>query len=976
MAANPRALAKALINANPTPSNMPVGGGVFGGAPSTLPSGAVSPLVASYDAWTSGRSYGTGLPRDWWSFLSGSFGPLAPIEPVSIDTPDPATGRPDPRRWSYQVGWNMPIGPPGSEGLKLASFAQLRTIADTYSVARACIDLRKQELVGLEWDIIPTKAAEKKMRGDKDARKEWDARRAKVMRFFRRPDANYFSFASWFNACLEDVLAIDALSLYMHPPRVAGKGVMGSNLAALEIVDGSTIRPLVDVQGGKPSPPNPAFQQYIWGVPRVDLMAIMSGEDIAEMGDALYREYSGDQLMYLPYDARDWTPYGFACVEKALVPILSGLNRQNYQLEYFSEGSVPGLFISSGDANSTPQQIRELQDALNAMAGDPAWKHKIIVLPQGSRIDPQRPASLADQFDEMVMGQVCMGFGVMPMELGVMPRASSSGHSGGAANQMAKSSQDTMKRKANIPLLKRFMEIFDFVIQVTFDQEDMRFMFEGLEENEDEQTLVNILVNEISHGLKSIDEARIARGEQPWGLPITSDPVLMTPTGIIPIGGLDPKTGQLPPPPTPPGMEGVPGLPPGTTDLPGGPPAPPAPQPAAEGGGSGTTPAHAAATTDTSPGGDTAAGAAKAVNTHAALRELGLIRKRLEKGRSLDDWTPEHIPGDVFITLTDLASVEAAKTLVRSLDPTLAAKRFDPLEPRDNHGRWTIMGAVEDALKRVGHDIRPTHLDNHSTPHEQFERGRWRRVTQDSERAAAEAEIRAHLDSPEMAGWRAQQTPQQIDDAVRQTVDMMVGPPRESDRTIYANGPHQIIVPRDMAAEIPTEHVASVLDDLITRHPKHDGGRVVVNFRPADAHDDTEVMGMESQRMASTTVGGNTLMFTSHIVDPKANGDAGPLHGTMPMRREVPGWLWVLAHEYGHASYPGTHEDTGPIWEAAHEAAALDTNATGMSEYGLFGGPHEMYSEAFAEWYLSGGRTTNPYAQAFARRFGWDDHHR
>lgn len=985
MAANPRALAKALLAAN-TPSNTPVGGG-FGGAPSTLPGNGVSPLVGSYEAWSSGRAYGQGMPRSWETFLSGSFGPLAPIQPVAINEPNP-DGSVDPRRFQIPVGWNMPMGPPGSEGLKLAcysadteiltrrgwttfdtlsahdevatrseggrfewqnptaivwqpyqgdavqfasvsadllvtpehrmlhrartgvrrarrheervtlagrlaelrgapqlvttsryeggnnsdihlvatrvpgkgqaprefrasaqdfaafmgmwlaeghisragdeyrvvisqsangkglaqyrqlliqllgiepayhrgawifrnkalfeylsrlggrawektiprevldmpadclelfwrfywlgdgsihgtsenivttsravadglvevlqktgrwgvirvhksvsplsvheayrvcaharpvaqvvvstvpysgmvgcvsvpngivyvrrngkpawcgnSFAQLRTIADTYSVARACISLRKQELVGLEWDVVPTKAAEKKMRGSASARLEWDERRAKVMRFFRKPDSNYFGFSSWFSAQLEDVFAVDALSLYMHPPRMRGKGVMGSNLAALELIDGTTIRPLIDVYGARPAAPNPAYQQYQYGVPRVDLMAVMAGDDVADMAEAVHRQYSGDQLLYLPYEARDWTPYGFAPTEKALVPILSGLNRQNWQLQSYSEGTIPGLFVTSGDQSSSPEQCRQLQDALNAMAGDPAWKHKIIVLPHGSTTSPQTPAELAGTFDEIIMTQVCMGYDVMPMELGISPRTSSS-QSSGAANQMAKKSGDTHDRKANGPLLHRFMEIFDYVIQFVCDQPDMRFMFEGLEGGEDEEKQVNILVAEISHGLRSIDEARVIRGEQPWGLPITSDPVMMLPTGILPIGGLDPKTGQLPPPPAPPGAVG-----------PDGQPLAPPPGPVPDGGG-GTaedgTPAHGGA----DAGGGQAA-AQKSVNVFAALRELDAIRRRLAKGRSIDGWVAEHVPASMFATVTDLPSLEAARAALK-----------------------------------------------------------------------------------------------------------------------------------------------------------------------------------------------------------------------------------------------------------------------------------------------------------------------
>lgn len=518
------------------------------GVPGGTYAQGMSPLVASYampGMPYGDRTYGTALPRDPREFLSGMFSPLSPIQPVAIDQPRPGFDRPEPRDFEYPVSWNMPIGIPGSEGLKLASFANLRSIADIYSVARACIKLRIQEILGLEWDIIPTKDAEKNMRGSDSKHKDFQQRRGKAMDFWRNPDPNYGSFESWLSAVLEDILVIDALSLYMHPSRMRGKGLLGSDVAAVEIIAGETIRPLLDVSGGRPKPPNPAYQQYMYGVPRADLMSVIDNEDLPEgMTESMVAEYRGDQLLYLPYFRRSWTPYGFSPVEQALVPAMMGIQRQSWQLDTYSEGTVPAVFISAGDTNATPNQLRELQDALNAMAGDPAWKHKIIVLPGGSKIDPMKPQALADAFDEIMMTQMCMAFDVMPMELGISPKVSTT-QSPGAANQMAKASEKVNQRKALRPLLKWLKaSVFDFVMQKVCGQRDMQFMWEGLEEGVDEESQVGLLIQEISFGLRSIDEARIQRGEQPWGLPMTSDPVYATPNGLMPIGSIDPNTGM------------------------------------------------------------------------------------------------------------------------------------------------------------------------------------------------------------------------------------------------------------------------------------------------------------------------------------------------------------------------------------------------------------------------------------------------
>lgn len=719
MAVNPGSIARALPPAN---SGSSVGGpGGFGGVPAAAgsPNAAmISPLVASYEQWTQGRPYGTGLPRLPDTFLSGAFGPLSPIAPVGVDSPDPDTGRPEPRRFPYPVAWNMPVGEPGTEAIRMAPFEALRTISDTYSVARACIELRKNEIIGLGWDIVPTREAQKSMRGSDRQHMDFASRRAEAIKFFKRPDPEkYHTFSAWLSAMLEDIFVIDALSVYLQPSRRRGKGLLGSDLAALCLIDGSSVRPLLDIRGGTPQPPAPAYQVYNYGVPRVDLMTAMTGDDIEEMGEEMAAEYRGDQMLYLPYTARDWTPYGFTPLEQALVPVLSGIQRQQYQLNYFAEGTVPGMFISAGNPDMTPNQIRELQDALNAMAGDPAWKHKIIVLPGNSKIDPMRPVPLADAFDEIVMTQVCMAYSVMPMELGIAPKVSTT-MSPGAANQMSKASETVNQRKALRPLLKWLKySIFDFVLQEICGQNDMEWMWEGLEEGVDEASEVGLLVQEVSFGLKSIDEARIQRGEQPWGLPMTSDPLYMTTRGITPIGSIDPTTGmaspgqdtpqvgsivpttaaqnleaqrqrermqgQSGPSAAQPGARGTsdngPGIPqrpgevsPGHSGTQVGPASPgpdssaaaPPPDPSTAGAQAPEpsdrdrmidedgTPGHAAG--DTSTISDKPRPRIKSMT--AALRELDLVRRRLLKGRSVNDWDWKHVDTRIWVQIyADLA---------------------------------------------------------------------------------------------------------------------------------------------------------------------------------------------------------------------------------------------------------------------------------------------------------------------------------
>jgi 8-oxo-dGTP pyrophosphatase MutT (NUDIX family) len=503
----------------------------------------ISPLARELDSGgatgTWSNAYRSYLPRPAQTFTDGAFGPFSPILPVPVDAPPEDSDLPEPRLFQYEVGWNLPVGQPGSEGIKLADFNTLRTLADVYSVARAAIQLRKSEIRSLEWDIMPTKEASKAMRGDRVAMRDFGERRAQAMKFFKKPDSDYFSWNTFIDALLEEVFVFDALSVLFRKKwaKGRGRGLMGSDFDSLSLLSGSTIRPLLGLHGERPRPPAVAYQQYLYGVPRVDLMTLVTDRDLEYGGltGAEVSRFQTDQLLYLPMTPRRWTPYGFPPIERALVPVMAGLQKQGYQLDYFREGTVPAVYISPGDsnANMTPNQIRELQDALNAVAGDPAWKHKILVLPSGSKVDPQRPPQIADAFDEVVMNQVCMAFDVMPMELGIAPKVSTT-MSSGAANQMSKMTSTMSDRKATKPTLQYLSDIFDMVLQDACGQDDMRFVFEGQIEEDDEATTTTLVVNQVNSGLRSIDEGREKLNLPPWGLPETSDPGWATPaTGFV-----------------------------------------------------------------------------------------------------------------------------------------------------------------------------------------------------------------------------------------------------------------------------------------------------------------------------------------------------------------------------------------------------------------------------------------------------------
>ena len=224
-------------------------------------------------------------------------------------------------------------------------------------------------------------------------------------------------------------------------------------------------------------------------------------------------------------------------VERALVPIMTGLNRQGWTLDYLREETVPAVYYRPGDASMTPNQVKELQLALNAVAGDYAWHHKIIVLPPGSKTMPQKETSLADAFDNIVMTQTAMAFDVKPMELGIMPTVSTLAGSF-ATREMAAATRSMTQRASLQPTLQFIADIFNRVLQDICGQRDMQFQFQGMSEVQDQAATTDLLVKQVQSGIRSLDEARDILELPPWGEGLTSSPVVFTAQGVVPFGAL------------------------------------------------------------------------------------------------------------------------------------------------------------------------------------------------------------------------------------------------------------------------------------------------------------------------------------------------------------------------------------------------------------------------------------------------------
>ncbi len=69
-------------------------------------------------------------------------------------------------------------------------------------------------------------------------------------------------------------------------------------------------------------------------------------------------DYAARDIVYRPRNVRAHRVYGFSPVQQVLMTVNIALRRQLWQLDYFTEGSIPDALIGVPQS-WTPDQIRQ-----------------------------------------------------------------------------------------------------------------------------------------------------------------------------------------------------------------------------------------------------------------------------------------------------------------------------------------------------------------------------------------------------------------------------------------------------------------------------------------------------------------------------------------------------------------------------------------------------------------------------------------
>lgn len=365
------------------------------------------------------QQYGASRPMERNPLMANvPFAPGFPLIPGAINPVNPATGRAEPRRYEFQVAQNINV-----TETRPVSFKVLRSAADQIDILRRCLEVIKSKITALDWDIVLAQDAQEKIaseagrdyvRAMAKARDSLIPEINRLRMFWENPDrANGLTWIEWLNMSLEDILVLDAWAVW---PQSTVKG----DLYGFQILDGSTIKPLLDDRGMRPMPPNPAFQQILYGFPRTEFTA--NDDDPSADG-----EFTSDDLAYMVRNRRTTSVYGYGPVERALPLADLYLRRQQWIRAEYTDGVVPELFFESDlNVGGNPDLIRGYENILNDdLSGQTEQRHRARILPAGIG-KPWQPAGYEERFrseiDDFLISSICGHFGVQPTEIGYTPR--------------------------------------------------------------------------------------------------------------------------------------------------------------------------------------------------------------------------------------------------------------------------------------------------------------------------------------------------------------------------------------------------------------------------------------------------------------------------------------------------------------------------------------------------------------------------
>lgn len=424
---------------------------------------------------------------------------------------EPLPTQPGVNPGGYPVQFKFPVGynwypPDRSLGdSEIPSFQQLRSLAKLCSGVTLCERVWLDLVPRMQLKISLKKEYKDRGADEKDYQKEISFFRS----FFEKPDGKR-DMHTWIRVALKEQTQIDELYIYKNRTR-------GGKLLGLKLLDGSTMKPLLDDWGDIPEyTPNGemyAYQQYPWGLPGM--------------------KYTTSMMIHYNESPSSFTPYGFSRIEGVIFLINQVIRKQKKDLSNFTEGNIPqGMMLVPPDATWTPDQIDAFEQAWNALlAGNTSQQVRMRFTQPGMTYQPFEQYELKTEFDQFILNYVAAMYGVSMQDLAFTDDIHKSN---------GDSQQNVLYRRTIDPLAITYAGFLTECMNNDFEPSLHGEMFEasfsGYEEDEDLQSQVAAYSEAIQNAF--ISPANAAKKMSFPEIPETG-PLFVTKGGIVPLASFE-----------------------------------------------------------------------------------------------------------------------------------------------------------------------------------------------------------------------------------------------------------------------------------------------------------------------------------------------------------------------------------------------------------------------------------------------------
>ena len=470
------------------------------------------------------------LPRPGDAFGS-MLGPAAPLLPSPIDPVSAISGRAEPRKFQYQVAYNLNLTQ------QEVPWSVLRSLAEQCDIISRAITIRTADISKMEWSFtlssdaiqrIMTEENVSHAKAAKIGREQFGDKIDELTAFWRNPyPQSDKGWNQWITESAWNVLTFDGWAIYP-------KYNLGGKVIGFDIIDPSTIKVLLDDRGDTPRPPAPAFQQILWGFPRGEFTASPDSDVDGEYYTGVNSDasYKTDQLSYFIQNRRTYSVYGFSAVEQAIPAATLYLERQRWMIEDFQAGTMPMTFMKTDSTELNHLKLAEFERVFNdKLVGSSEERHKVKVLPKG--FDPIVAPSMSErykpEYDEFIIKRIASIFGVQPSQLGVVSRAGLGGGKG--AQEGEEASAETVSTR---PMENYIVECINSLCRRYLDMDtNLTFTLNYDSSAKNEEIQAKAYQTSLSSGVLTLNDIRGEMGQPLYDMAEADEPFIMTPQGPV-----------------------------------------------------------------------------------------------------------------------------------------------------------------------------------------------------------------------------------------------------------------------------------------------------------------------------------------------------------------------------------------------------------------------------------------------------------